>query len=65
MYQLGSTARTIAVGRNLFQILYLETACYRYVHETVAKILNSWLQRAIILLRKRFPAALVLNDFKI
>ena len=34
-------------------------------HRTVAKILNSWLQRAIIFLRKRFPVALVLKDFKV
>ena len=31
----------------------------------MTKIRNSWLQRAIILLRKRFPVALVLNDFKV
>ena len=31
----------------------------------MTKIRNSWLQRAIILLRKRFPVALVLSDFKV
>ena len=64
MYNLGSTFSTIAVGRNLFYFTS-KNSLFNIFHGTVAKILNSWLQRAVIFLRKRFPVALVLNDLKV